>query len=468
MVLDHKISDLQALGKSVEDEVLATRGRETAWEDIHTSPVAIEVPGVGVYVANRAPADIHRLAQAVRGQSDFLKYVYKLVVGTTLMLRTRCRATRDGKSLTSGAEREYRTFEDFKKDAELCLIGFNIDGKPVPAEQELAVGWAVFCHARYPKECLLFGRMEDVLNTGVMEKHGVTSDVFQGGILNPPIWNPFINDCWVLGGIKANLKFMLFTDIVSLSRKVSRNISSLTELTPFQALAAPGEPRTRDDIRADRTYLDKVRETINHQIITVTALEANALLTYGYKLQSHEVLGQCYTPDIEHAEKRNNSTLVDIRYANELMRVGQAIQNLADVDGRDDVANRIMAFIAPAGSVVEDEDRRRAYIEGLKAQGVPITALHSANVRSTDIVVMFALQKLRAQQNPGAPLLTSMRRTLSDAARFTADTYFERLGTAAPVRALLLLAIDRQIELDLAAKRLGSDFKLNNYKAVRA
>ncbi len=131
----------------------------------------------------------------------------------------------DGIPKTQGIERLYETFEDFRKDAILCLSGRDGTGKPLSQSEELAIGWAVFNHARCQKPANIIGRNEDRHHTGITSAHGVTSEYFQGGILNPNRWSPFFNHCWVLGGIKGGLDFMTVTDCRSVSREVCRSAS---------------------------------------------------------------------------------------------------------------------------------------------------------------------------------------------------------------------------------------------------
>jgi hypothetical protein len=203
MILDRTAQKIEELRRNLHDQVTANRGGREKWQNIQTEQVEIEVCGLdAVYYSQRSAVDIDRLAQAAIAQGDFI------------------RKTRGGLPVTQGDETLYRSFDHFSMDATLCLFGRNGYKKPMSKSEELAIGWAVFNHANWPKEFIVFGRNEDRLHSGIVSKYEITSEYFQGGILNPEKWNPFINDCWALGGIKAGNAFMPVTDFMSLSRKV--------------------------------------------------------------------------------------------------------------------------------------------------------------------------------------------------------------------------------------------------------
>jgi hypothetical protein len=164
--------------------------------------VEIQVPGVGTYYAERSPADLDRLAQAVLDQNKFL------------------RAKNLAQDRTNSSKQLYESYDDFCEDALHCLVGHDGNKSPMSQDEELMIGWAVYNHARYPKDFLLFGSAEDRLNSRIAEEYGVTSEYFQGGLLNPERWSLFVNDCWILGGIKAGLPFMTVTDFATHTRQV--------------------------------------------------------------------------------------------------------------------------------------------------------------------------------------------------------------------------------------------------------
>lgn len=91
---------------------------------------------------------------------------------------------------------------------QLCLFGRDCTSKkPMSQAEELDFGWAVFNHAGHPKEFMVLGSNEERYHTGITKTYGTISKYFRGGIFNPSRWNPFINDCWVLTGIKAEIDF---------------------------------------------------------------------------------------------------------------------------------------------------------------------------------------------------------------------------------------------------------------------
>ncbi len=202
MILDPTARNLEELRQKLRDEVTANRGADTKWQNTLPKDVAIKIDGIGTYYATRSSADVDRLAQAAIEQGKFI------------------RATKCGLPATQGDERGYQSFNHFQKDARLCLYGWDGYKKKISTNEELETAWAVYNHAKFPKELIVFGRNEDRLHTGIVEAHQTTSEYFQGGILNPDRWNPLINDCWVLGGIKGGNSFISVTDFMSLSREV--------------------------------------------------------------------------------------------------------------------------------------------------------------------------------------------------------------------------------------------------------
>jgi len=202
MILDATVPNLEGLRHKVQNDVTANRGAATIWQNTLLKDVQIEINGVGTYYATRSPADVDRLAQAAIEQGKFIL------------------STNGGLSATKGDERLYETFSDFKKDARLCVYGWDGYKKKFSSNEELDTAWAVYNHAKFPKELLVFGRIEDRLHSGIVKAHQTTSEYFQGGILNADRWNPLVNDCWVLGGIKGGNAFMSVTDFMSLSREV--------------------------------------------------------------------------------------------------------------------------------------------------------------------------------------------------------------------------------------------------------
>lgn len=209
MVLDPAAPNLVALRSKLQPEVTADRENNAKiWSSIRTRKIKITVPKVGSFYTDRAPGNEDRLAQAVLAQGNYINY------------------TNGGQPATTGDERQYNNFEDFCKDTQYCLFGYDGWNK-VMSEEEMHIAWAVYNHARHPKECLLIGRANDRLHSGIVVAHGITSEYFTGGVLNPNRWNLLINDVWVLGGIKAGLPFISVTDFIALSRKVSSQTPQL-------------------------------------------------------------------------------------------------------------------------------------------------------------------------------------------------------------------------------------------------
>jgi hypothetical protein len=202
MILDVEAPTIAALRRKLEPAVTAMRGSNTKWQNTIALDVKIEVAKIGTYYATRAPADVDRLLQAVTVQAELI------------------RRTGGGIAPTQGKERLYESFLAFSKDAALCLFGRDGLKKPFAEVEELSTGWAILNHAMHPKAYLVCGRNEDRPHSGILKHSGITSEFFQGGVLHPTRWNPFINDCWVLGGIKAGLPFIAVTDFMTLSRTV--------------------------------------------------------------------------------------------------------------------------------------------------------------------------------------------------------------------------------------------------------
>ncbi|KAJ7279143.1 hypothetical protein C8J57DRAFT_154650 [Mycena rebaudengoi] len=431
MILDRTAQKIEELRRNLHDQVTANRGGREKWQNIQTEQVEIEVCGLdAVYYSQRSAVDIDRLAQAAIAQGDFI------------------RKTRGGLPVTQGDETLYRSFDHFSMDATLCLFGRDGYKKPMSKSEELAIGWAVFNHANWPKEFIVFGRNEDRLHSGIVSKYGITSEYFQGGILNPEKWNPFINDCWALGGIKAGNAFMPVTDFMSLSRKV---------------LAAPNPPRISDDIRNDDTELDHAGQPF-HFIVTMRSTELKALKDCGYQLTSHPAFGQLYLPclDLEFVEKRAKYTLVDMRISAETMRVTQAIQNLT---GEVTLSESLMGFVKPSTYSNIDQDMFRDHISRLQLKGLPFTSLANRFLRKTDFVIAKALEQLAKCDLPGAQK-RSMLQAISSAIRYTAKPYFIQLGIDKSCRQLLLLEIDKRVAEDVGDQKFDSKFTLSTFRRV--
>ncbi|KAJ7476537.1 hypothetical protein FB451DRAFT_245303 [Mycena latifolia] len=433
MLLDRNAASLSDLRRKLREDVTPGQGGNTVWEAVSANPFQIDVPGIGSYYADRHPADVDRLAQAVLGQQGFL------------------RATDLGESRTNGSERLYESFDDFRKDAVLCLIGRDGKNNPMSQNDELRIGWAVYNHARYPKEFLLFGRGEDRLHSGIVGEYGVTSEYFHGGLLNTERWNTFINDCWVLGGIKAGLRFMTVTDFTSRTR---------------EELASPNASIRKDDIRNDASTLDYSGQEILHFIVTLTAAEAHILMECGYRSTNHDVYGQLFIPDDaqDTIALRDNYTLVDLRVHNETMRVTQAISNLS---GEATLARSLMEFLKPASYTSEFQDKHREHLDRLKVNGVPASSLTNRKIRKTDLAVVNALKKL-SKVDVQSPSGRSMLHALSYAVRQTAEPYFAGCGLDRSISDLLLLAIDRQIAKDIQAGHFAQAFTLSTYNNVES
>lgn len=335
MVLDPATPNLEALRSRLQPEVTADRENNAKiWSSIRNRKTKITVPGIGTFYTDRAPGDEDRLAQAVLAQGNFIKL------------------TNGGQPATTRDERQYNSFEDFCKDAQYCLFGCDGWNKVMSREEEMHIAWAVYNHARYPKEFLLIGRATDRLHSGIMATHGITSEYFTGGLLNPNRWNLLINDVWVLGGIKAGLPFISVTDFMSLSRKASfpRHISSTD---PLQDLSAPGAPRTKDDIRNDDSTIAPSSQEVMHFIVTMTATEVMTLKECGYEAVPHPDYGQLLMPKMDEVfvAKRKNYTLVDLRLSNDAMRVTQAIQNLTS---EQTLADDLIGFLKPNSMPQQD------------------------------------------------------------------------------------------------------------------
>ncbi|KAJ7476545.1 hypothetical protein FB451DRAFT_1460659 [Mycena latifolia] len=433
LILERNTASLSDLRRKLQDDVTRERGGNTVWKAVSAKPVQIDVPGIGSYYAERHPADVDRLAQAVLGQQEFL------------------RATNLGQSRTNGSERLYKSFDDFRKDAILCLIGCDGNNKPMSPDNELGIGWAVFNHAQYPKEFLLFGRAEDRLHSGIVGEYGVTSEYFQGGLLSPERWNTFINDCWLLGGIKAGVRFMTVADFASCTR---------------EDLTSPNESKLREDIRNDASTIDYSGQGILHFIVTLTAAEAHVLMECGYRSTNHDVYGQLFIPDVDQdaVSLRDSCTLVDLRVHNETMHVTQSISNLS---GETTLARSLMGFLKPSSYTNEFQDKHRDYLDRLKVNGVPASSLCNRKIRKTDLAVVSAIEKLSKMDVKSASG-RSMLHALSSAVRQTAEPYFAGCGLDRSTSDLLLLAIDRQIAKDIQSGHFDQSFTLSTYNHVQS
>ncbi len=198
----------------------------------------------------------------------------------------------------------------------------------------------------------------------------------------------------------------------------------------------------------------------------MTSTEFAALKDCGYESQNDPIYGQLFKPNMsqDFVTKRKNYTLVDMRMANEMMRVSQAIQNLS---GELTLAHSLMGFLKPADYSQSDRDTHKKYIAGLQINGVPMTNLENWRIRKTDLAIVAATEKLAADQVPES-LKQSMLQAISGAVRHTAKPYFDRLGLDEQCRDLLLLAMDKQIAKDVDDRKFDMNFRLSSFCRVEA
>jgi len=164
----------------------------------------------------------------------------------------------------------------------------------------------------------------------------------------------------------------------------------------------------------------------------------------------------------EFVTKRRNYTLVDMRVANETMRVTQAIQNLT---GELTLSHSLMGFLKPADYSESAQNIRNKYIAELQINGVPMTSLENLRIWKTDLAIAAAIEKLAADHVP-EPLKQSMSQAISGAVRHTAKPHFEKLGLDIQRRELLLLAMDKRIARDIGDRKFDMNFTLSSFSQV--
>jgi hypothetical protein len=198
------------------------------------------------------------------------------------------------------------------------MVGSDVTGKPLPKREEIQRGYGVYLQAFNTKtEVLVFGRTPEV-NHSNASFFGYTSERMNGSVLMPEKWNLFLNNCWLMGGIKGDVSFAPIT-VFNTGGGGQSDFRSLESL--------PG----KDGLP-------------NEFIITVSVAEIEGLKTCGYTAVEHPTFGTILQPGTDKASvaRREGVTMKQLDQVMQLMALTQAADN---VTGDNRVAPSQQAFL---------------------------------------------------------------------------------------------------------------------------
>lgn len=249
--------------------------------------------------------------------------------------------------------------KSFDAECANLTIGKNDDGRPLSKREELARGWAIFDNARSARPqfeqsgFIAFGRLRETSNTG-SAKFGYTSEYDNGAVFKPEDWSIFINNCWVMGGIKGGSSFASISELLHAPRGKGSDLP--------------------EDFRSDG--FDSSENPPLHFVTVVTAGEITALKEFGYKAVDHPLFGTMLVPDPspEAMRRRDTATFTELQLVLDRLRVGQSIENLM---GDDRIAPDLLAFI-------RQDPKSRDHEKGMIQLRSLIADIHKSGISKDD------------------------------------------------------------------------------------
>lgn len=218
--------------------------------------------------------------------------------------------------------------------------------------QELERGWALFNNASRPRDyggvgpLLIVGQTQQVNNTAAA-RFGYTSEYDNGAILMPEHWSLFLNNCWILGGIKSGVSFAcisLFED----NYKGEGNFSF-------------------GDGRFDS--VDGKNDTpLNYYTMIVSLREVSILKEFGYRAFPDAEFGVIFKLEAGKEALRDGASFCKIEELMARLTVEQAMENYSGVS---EIAPKYLDFLKQQGNSKETIRNCLRPFEAEAAKGTP-------------------------------------------------------------------------------------------------
>jgi hypothetical protein len=278
----------------------------------------------------------------------------------------------------------------------------------LPPSVELGHGWNIVKNAS-ESPYLMFGLTSDVNHTASYAHGGYSSESTKGAVFMPQEWSLFLNDCWVMGGLKGD-----------------RNFSGLTLMQHV-----PGEP---DDFSSRGMSNGEIPR---FHIISVSVAEITALMEYGYTRvdniyqESLHDSDAVFMPDESGKEKRANVTMGDLAELRARCALTQASEHIT---GDYTQVRSILQFL---GQEVTSEKSQRAIQTGMielhREASIPTTedtanAMARRQVKINNAAASLGLVKHELPHDPLKSLTLSTPKPLSEKERAVA---WQEIGNCA-------------------------------------